>query len=177
MSGSLADLGPVMQLSFVPADFEAALVFWTKTMGAGPFFHIPHVKLDGMRYRGRPSDIDFSMAIGYLGDVQIELIEQHHDAPSMFRDWRAAGHEGIQHMCVLVEDIAEARARCSAVGAEIVQEGTLPDGAGTVIYADVGGGPGTVMEYLQIGPQGHAGFAAMRDAHRGWDGRDPVRGR
>jgi methylmalonyl-CoA/ethylmalonyl-CoA epimerase len=34
-----------------------------------------------------------------------------------------------------------------------------------------------VMEYLQIGDAGRAGFAMMRDAHRGWDGNDPIRGR
>jgi hypothetical protein len=52
----------------------------------------------------------------------------------------------------------------------------LPGGAGAVIYGDFGGGPGTVIEYLQLGPEGRAGFAAMQAAHRDWDGRDPIRG-
>lgn len=173
---TLATLGPVMQLSYCAADYDAALAHWLR-LGAGPFFEIPHVKLDNVRFRGSPSDIDFSMALGYFGDIQIELIRQHNDAPSMYTEWRAAGHQGLQHMCVLIDDIADARARVAAAGGTVLQEGDLPGGGGAVIYVDTGGGPGTVMEYLQIGEAGRAGFAMMHAAHRGWDGSDPIRGR
>lgn len=173
---SLAALGPVMQLSYCPADYDAALAYWI-SVGAGPFFEMPHVQLEDVKFRGQPSPIDFSMALGYMGDIQIELIRQHNDAASIYAEWRAEGHEGVQHMCVLVDDIAEARRRVSAQGGTVLQEATLPGGAGAVIYVDTGGGPGTIMEYLQIGDAGRAGFAMMRDAHRGWDGSDPIRGR
>lgn len=173
---SVAALGPVMQLSYCPADYDAALAHWV-SLGAGPFFENHHVRLEDVKFRGQPSDIDFSMALGYLGDIQIELIRQHNDAPSMYTEWRAQGREGVQHMCVLVDDIDEARRRVAQQGGVVVQEGTLPGGIGAVIYVDTGGGPGTVMEYLQIGEAGRQGFAMMRAAHRDWDGTDPVRGR
>lgn len=173
---SLAALGPVMQLSYCPADYDAALAHWIR-LGAGPFFEMPHVRLDAVKFRGEPSPIDFSMALGYFGDIQIELIRQHNDAPSMYTEWRSAGREGVQHMCVLVDDIAHARRRVAAAGGTVIQEGELPGGAGAVIYVDTGGGPGTVMEYLQIGAAGRDGFRAMHAAHRGWDGRDPIRNR
>lgn len=173
---SLAALGPVMQLSFCPADYDAALTYWL-SVGAGPFFENHHVQLEDVKFRGEPSAIDFSMALGYLGDIQIELIRQHNDAPSMYTEWRAEGREGVQHMCVLVDDIEEARRRVTAQGGSVVQEGILPGGMGAVIYVDTGGGPGTTMEYLQIGAPGHQGFAMMHAAHRDWDGSDPIRGR
>jgi hypothetical protein len=175
-AASLAALGPIMQLSYCPRDYDAALSYWIG-MGAGPFFELHHVQLENIRFRGEPSDIDFSMALGYLGDIQIELIRQHNDVPSMYTEWLAEGREGVQHMCVLVEDIAEARRRVAAIGGTVLQEGELPGGAGAVIYVDTGGGPGTVMEYLQIGQAGRDGFAMMREAHRNWDGTDPIRGR
>jgi len=175
-SDSLAALGPIMQLSYCPADYDAALAHWI-SLGAGPFFENMHVALEDVKFRGVPSAIDFSMALGYLGDIQIELVRQHNDAPSMYREWRATGHEGVQHMCVLVDDIAEARRRAAAQGGTIVQEGRLPGGMGAVIYVDSGGGPGTIMEYLQIGDAGRQGFAMMSEAHRNWDGSEPVRGR
>lgn len=175
-SDSLAALGPIMQLSYCPADYEAALAYWV-SLGAGPFFENHHVQLDDVRYKGEPSDVDFSMALGYLGDIQIELIQQHNAAPSMYTDWLAEGHEGVQHMCVLVDDVAEARRRVLAQGGTVLQEGTLPGGAGGVIYVDTGGGPGTVMEYLELPEAGKQGFAMMREAHRTWDGSEPVRGR
>jgi hypothetical protein len=173
---SLAALGPVMQLSYCPADYHAALDHWI-SIGAGPFFEASHVRLEEVKFRGQPSNIDFSMALGYLGDIQIELIRQHNGAPSMYTEWRAEGREGVQHMCVLVDNIDEARQRVERAGGIVLQEGRLPNAAGAVIYADTGGGPGTVMEYLQIGEAGRQTFAMMRDAHRHWDGSDPIRGR
>ncbi len=173
---SVAALGPIMQLSYCPRDYEAALKHWI-SLGAGPFFENMHVKLENVKFRGQPSDIDFSMALGYYGDIQIELIRQHNDAPSMYTEWLAEGREGIQHLCVLVDDIEETRRRVAAQGGVVIQEGTLPNNMGAVIYVDTGGGPGTVIEYLQIAEPGRQGFAMMREAHRNWDGSDPIRGR
>ena len=170
----IAALGDVMQLAFVPADFDAALKFWTTTVGAGPFFALDHVKLDDVRYRGEPTDVDFSMALGYWGDLQIELIRQHNRAPSIYQAWRDEGREGLQHVCILVDDMEQARQTCREAGAVVAQEGKLP-GGGEVIYVDTGGGPGTMVEILLPSPGSRDFFAMMRDAARGWDGSDPLR--
>ena len=170
----IASLGTVMQIAYVPADFDAALAFWTKTMGVGPFFALDHVQLEDVKYRGAPAEIDFSMVIGYWGDIQIELIRQHNDAPSIYKAWRDEGREGLHHVCILVEDMAAARAACAQAGAVVVQEGKVA-GGGEVIYVDTGGGPGTMVEILKTGAGGLQFFGMMRDAARGWDGTDPVR--
>ncbi|MBI1186019.1 MAG: hypothetical protein GC206_01530 [Alphaproteobacteria bacterium] len=161
-----------MQNAFVPRDFDAALTFWTRTMGVGPFFLIEHVKLDDVRYRGAPSDIDFSIAIAYWGDLQIELIRQHNDAPSIYKAWRDAGKEGLHHVCLLTDDFGAARAAVD--GMDVLQEGKVP-GGGEVMYVDAGGGDGTMVEILKPGPGSHELFAMMREAARKWDGRDGVR--
>ena len=101
---SIARLGDVMQMAYVPGDFEGAVNFWTKTVGAGPFFSIEHVKLDRTRYRGQPVEVDFSMMLGYWGNMQIELIRQHNDAPSIFKSWRDEGREGLHHV-YLIDDM------------------------------------------------------------------------
>jgi methylmalonyl-CoA/ethylmalonyl-CoA epimerase len=170
----ITDLGEVMQLAYVPADFDGALTFWIEVMGAGPFFALDHVQLTDLKYRGAPSDVDFSMVLGQWGDMQIELIRQHNDAPSIYKAWRDAGHEGLQHVCILVDDMAHARAVCAAAGAEVAQEGKTGNG-GEVIYVDPGGGPGTMVEILQTGPGSREFFAMIRDAARGWDGSNPIR--
>ena len=170
----ITDLGEVMQLAFVPADFDGALKFWVEVMGAGPFFALDHVQLTDVKHRGAPSDIDFSMVLGYWGDMQIELIRQHNDAPSIYKAWRDAGREGLQHVCILVDDMAHARAVCAAAGAEVAQEGKVT-GGGEVIYVDTGGGPGTMVEILEPGPNTRGFFAMMREAARGWDGSNPLR--
>lgn len=171
----IAQLGNVMQMAYVPRDFDAALRFWTQTIGVGPFFLTEHVQLQNLRYRGEPTDVDFGLAIAYWGDVQVELIKQHNDSPSIYKDWIDVGGEGLHHVCVLVEDMDKARAICLASGAAVLQEGSLP--GGEVIYVDTGGGPGTIVEVLKLPEVGLQGFARMREAARAWDGSDPVRGR
>ena len=114
------------------------------------------------------------MAIAYWSETQIELIRQHNDAPSIYKSWRDEGREGLHHTLQLVDDMAAARAAVAAAGGEVVQEGGLA-GGGEVIYVDLGGGPGTMLELLKPGPGGQGLFDMMKAAARGWDGADPVR--
>lgn len=167
-------LGTVMQLAFVPGDIDAALRYWTGTMGVGPFFKLEHVQYESGKYRGEPADIDFTVYIAYWGDMQIELIEQHNDAPSIYSAWRRQGREGLHHVCIKVEDMAKARAICAEVGATVMQELTLP-GGGEAIYVDAGGGPGSLIEMICFPPEAYGFFDTMREAACDWDGTDPIR--
>lgn len=167
-----AALGAPMQLAFVPADVERALDWWTGPCGAGPFFHLPHVALDGVRFRGLPTVPDFSLWLGYWGDMQIELIAQHNEAPSIYRgDFPGVGDDRrLHHLCLLVDDVAAA---VKAVGpAEVVQDALVP-GGGAVAYVQPERGP--MIELLKPAPGTAELFAFMRAAHAAWDGRDPVR--
>lgn len=168
----VAGIGPVAQMSYIVPDLEAAVRFWTGTMGAGPFFLMPHVAVPWMSYRGQETQVDFSVALGYWDDMQIELVVQHNDAPSVYRDGLLSA-AGLHHVCLLTPDMAQARTMLAAAGAEIVQEGRL-DG-GEFLYADTHGGPGTMVEVLQAPPALLTLFAEMRDAARGWDGAEPLR--
>lgn len=170
----LSRLGPVMQIAFVPRDFDAALRHWTRTMGVGPFFLMENVALDNVRYLGKPAEIPFTMALSYWGDVQVELIKPLDDTPSIYRDGLAGGVDGLHHTCVLVEDMDAARAECAETGARILQEADVP-GGGAVIYADTGGGPGTILEVLKPSPGAPELFAMLKAAAAVWDGAEPVR--
>ncbi len=171
--GVVAGLGQVFQLAYLPRDFGAALRFWTESMGAGPFFRRSRLSFPSMRYRGAPSGAVFSVAIGYWGDTQIELIEQHNDAPSVYRDFLDAGGEGLHHVCIAVDDIDAARDACRTAGMAIEQEIDWPGGG--AIYVDTGGGQGTMVEMITYAPGMRERFERMRAAHRDWDGSDPLR--
>ncbi|MBB4858374.1 hypothetical protein HNO88_001693 [Novosphingobium chloroacetimidivorans] len=171
--GPLKRLGDVIQLAFFPTDFDATMKYWIETVGVGPFFVLNDVRLDEMKYKGQPTDAVFTMAIGYWGDIQIELIKTDSDAPSLYSGEYAV-RDRLHHVCVFVESIVEAREACAAVGAEIIVEGKVgPDGA--VIYVDPGQGPGQVIEYLQPMSGSEGLFQMMKDAARDWDGSDPIR--
>jgi methylmalonyl-CoA/ethylmalonyl-CoA epimerase len=171
--GGLAKLGPVMQLAWLPSDFDAALRHWTQTMGVGPFFLMENIKLEDLRYLGEPTDAVFSLALAYWGDVQIELIRPENDAPSIYTGEYAV-RDQLHHVCLLVDDIADAYAACAEHGAKILVEGKVGE-SGRVIYADPGGGPGSVVEILQSQPGTAELFGMIKQAGIGWDGSDPLR--
>ena len=172
-SGGLAILGPVMQLAWLPSDFDAVLRHWTQTMGIGPFFLMENIKLEDLRYLGEPTDAVFSLALAYWGDVQIELIRPENDAPSIYNGEYAV-RDRLHHVCLLVDDIADAYAACAEYGAKILVEGKVGE-SGRVIYADPGGGPGSVVEMLQSQPGTAELFGMIKQAGIGWDGSDPLR--
>jgi hypothetical protein len=170
---SISQIGEVMQLAFVPSDFDATLKFWAETMCAGPFFVVPNIPTEWAQYRGVQTDPEITMAIGHWGEMQIEIIKQHNKAPSPFMDWRASGAEGLHHVCVMVDDITAARETCKKAGAEVIFDGR--SGETQWSYVDTGGGPGTILELIQHAPPSRALMDGFRAASRGWDGRDPIR--
>lgn len=176
--GKIGALGEVMQLAFVPEDFDAAVAHWTQTMGVGPFYLIEGIHLDGMKYRGQPTDAVFDLALAYWGDIQIELIRPRDDHPSIYRGEYAQVGNGLHHVCILVDDIEYATRVCAEAGAEVVIEGTF--GTSRVIYVDPGaknggGGPGRLVEILQQAKDGPDLFGMIKAAGIGWDGSDPLR--
>lgn len=172
-NAGLSKLGEVMQLAFVPHDFEAAVQHWTQVMGVGPFFLMEGIHLEGMKYKGEPTDAVFDLALAYWGDIQIELIRPRDDHPSIYRGEYADVNGGLHHVCILVDNIEEAYRVCGEQGADIVIEGTLGDSR--VIYVDPGKGPGSLVEILQQGEGGPDLFAMIKQAGLDWDGSEPLR--
>ncbi|QRY31840.1 VOC family protein [Variovorax sp. PDNC026] len=172
----LARLGRISQLAYVPDDFERSLRHWTEVMGAGPFLRIDHVKTTDGMYRGHPADIDFAAAVGFWGDMQIELIRQHSDVPSIYRDWKnAPDGDRLHHTCLTVDDLAQASEAARLGGLSIVQGGTLVGGT-RFVYADLGdGAPAQYLEIAQVAQATREMMGWLLAASRDWDGRDPIR--
>lgn len=169
----LAALGEVVQLAYLPSDFDAALEYWTRKVGAGPFFLLENIELGDCKYRGQPSDAVFSVAIGYWGDLQIELCRADGGGPSHLNGDYAV-KDRLHHVCLFVDDIGEARRATEAADGEVIFEGRVGED-GRVIYVDLGGGPGALIEMVQLGAGGPELFAMIRDSARGWDGSEPLR--
>lgn len=167
----ISAIGPVMQIAFVPDDFDTALAHWTQVMGVGPFFLIENIKLPDSLYLKQPNECVFTIALAYWGDVQVELIRQENDAPSIYRGVEG---KGLHHTCILTDDIAAARTIAEAAGARVLVEGRVdPDGA--VLYVDTAGGLGSIVEILQPATGTEGLFAMIKAASQGWDGSEPVR--
>jgi hypothetical protein len=156
-------------------DIERALQHWTTVLGVGPFFYFERAPITEFSYRGAPSPLEVSIALGNSGDLQIELIQQRNDAPSMYRDFLAAGREGLQHVAYWTQTFEADLQRCLDAGFVVGQAGVAGGANGRFVYFDTETHPGTVVELSDAsGPKG-AFFKLIAETARGWDGTDPVR--
>ena len=169
--------GTIRQNGYVIRDIEAALDHWINVLGVGPFFYMEQVKVDDLRYRGQPTDAEASIALANSGELQIELIQLRNSAPSMWRDFLNAGHEGLQHFAYWMETpeaMDAALARAAELGYEIGQSGTV--GAnGRFVYLRTEAHPGTVVELSEACGWKAEFFRKVAKAAENWDGADPIR--
>jgi hypothetical protein len=167
--------GPIRQNGYVVRDIEAALDHWIHAMGVGPWFLFEKVDLDWFRHRGEPSSPHLSIALANSGDLQIELIQQHDDAPSMYREFLDAGGEGLQHVAFWSTDYQALFDEMQSSGYALVHEGQIGGEQGRFAYFDSPAHPGSVIEISDVsGPKGRF-FEAVRAAAAGWDGRSPIK--
>lgn len=166
--------GAVTQNGYVVRDIEAAMRHWVEVLGVGPWFYREHAPIEDFRYKGEPSQVDVSIALANSGALQIELIQQRNDAPSMYRDFLNAGHEGLQHLAYWTTRFEDDLARVLRAGYSIGHEGRVGH-PGRFAYLQTEAHPGTVVELSDnSGPKGRM-FVRIAEAARTWDGKDPIR--
>jgi hypothetical protein len=104
----------------------------------------------------------------------IELITQHNDAPSALRDLFAPRERGLHHVACFVDDLGAALAEQRARGLAIALEAETANGTGFAMVDTTAalGHMTELYERAKLAPF----YAMVREAARGWDGREPVRG-
>jgi hypothetical protein len=163
-----------MQLCWVVPDIHAAMASWTHAAGVGPFFLFDKVTYDQPLYRGKPTDFcDITAAIAQAGDVQIELVCQNDDRPSIFRDVVPAGRTGFHHMALYCKDYEAELAAYQAAGAELVFSGLMM--GHKVGWLDTTSTLGYMTELITVNDIADMVFAKIREAAMNWDGSNPVR--
>jgi catechol 2,3-dioxygenase-like lactoylglutathione lyase family enzyme len=170
--------GPIRQAGYVVNDIEAAMDYWSRELGVGPWFYNPKVPIVNYRYRGEAHEVHNSVALANSGPLQMELIQTRNDAPSMYRDFKQAGNLGLQHVAYWTEAFDADLRRLEAQGFRVVMSGEVGQN-GRFVYFDQkahpGLHPGTVIELSEVaGPKGKM-FKLIREASEGWDGSGPVR--
>jgi hypothetical protein len=149
--------GPIRQNGYVVRDIQTAMAHWIEVLRVGPWFYFDRVKTDYFRHRGADSDVDMSIALANAGDLQIELIQQRNDAPSMYKEFLDAGREGLQHVAFWSTEYQSLYDRFA--------------------YFDTGAQPGTVIEISDISGSKGRFFEHVRECARSWDGSEPIRAR
>ena len=152
-----------------------AMKFWTEVQRVGPFFYVAKVKTDWFRYRGADSAVEMSIALANSGDLQIELIQQRNDAPSMYLDFLEAHGEGLQHMSYWTTDYQALYDRAIAAGFVVGHEGQIGGAKGRFAYFETTGHAGTVVEISDVSGGKGRFFEHIKQIATGWDGSDPIR--
>jgi len=161
-------LGQPTQLGYVVRDLDTAINHWTTALGVGPWYVFDPLELSGFEYRGQSSDPDIQVALANSGSLQIELIHQRNNAPSMYVDFLAAGHEGLQHISWWPDDYDATYQRIAGSGLSVGQQGN----AGNIRFAyfDTMGEPGTVIEIADLDDQTRSFFTHIGGQCANWDG-------
>ncbi|MEV0247619.1 VOC family protein [Nocardia sp. NPDC050712] len=117
-----------------------------------------------------------SIALANSGDLQIELIQQRNDAPSLYREFLDSGREGLQHIAYWTDDFQGLYDKALGLGYEVGHEGCIGGPQGRFAYFDTEKSFGHIIEISDTsGPKGQF-FQYIREVAATWDGSDPIRG-
>lgn len=173
---SILKLGPVRQVGYVVDDIEKAMREWTK-IGVGPWFYAANVPLESFKHRGKPSGLQMAVALANSGDMQIELIQQLNDAPSLYRDYPQKTGGGIHHISHWLDTAGYDKAYQELLGMNfyVGHEGSIgPNGRFAYFLND--NIPGAILEISEMSGFKGEYFKAIADICANWDGcTDPIR--
>ena len=163
--------GPARQIGFVVRDIDAAMQSFID-MGIGPWYVIRQLPLQAY-YRGRACEVVQSMALANSGEMQLELIQQHCDTPSIFTEFLESHGEGFHQLAWWVHDFAAAVRAAEAAGHPVVWAGA--EGGTPYAYVKPPAGPVEIIEIMELNAVTDGMAARVRAAAEDWDGTNPVR--
>jgi catechol 2,3-dioxygenase-like lactoylglutathione lyase family enzyme len=172
--------GGIRQLGMVVRSAEQAMKEWGR-LGVGPFFMVTF-QVDDFWYRGNPSPAPvLTLCFAHSGPLQIELIQQHNDVPSAYREFLGEGRQGAQHVCAWYadHDSFDAKTRdLHARGFTLVQQGASRAADARFAYFETGEPGGLMFEISEaLMPLGAANRLEMETAAERWDGKQLVAAR
>jgi hypothetical protein len=163
---------PFFQSAWIVDDLDTAVQQWLAT-GVGPFYVFRNVVLDKIDHRGTLTSMNISYAMAQAGPMQIELVFQHDDRPSAYRDVYRTGESGFHHIGCIVEDYDAAVREYTSRGIELAAK--YVSGDVRVAYVDARKQLGFMIEIVEDRPSVRDSHAKIREASLHWDGRDPIR--
>jgi hypothetical protein len=166
--------GQVIQYAYTVPDLAGAMRRYTDVLHIGPWFMRGPFVPEKALYRGQRPSAELSLARAFSGDSMIELIQQHNDAPSVFREVISQRGYGFHHWAIPVRDLAQDTRRYQEQGFEVAYSDVLDTGAG-IHYIDTSGALGGMLELVELTPAQLDRYTLFYRSSIGWDGTEPVR--
>ncbi|MGO4814887.1 VOC family protein [Cupriavidus sp. 2MCAB6] len=168
--------GGVRQIGYVVRDIEKAMQHWSEVLGVGPWFYKEAIGTTEFRYYGQASALpDLSIALANSGGVQIELIEQRNDVPSLYLDSLKHGAEGVQHIAYWTGDAFDRFAQQLQARGYVEGHGGRMGTRGRFAYFVHPDLPGNIVEISEMSGGKGEYFATIAEAAQCWDGSEPIR--
>jgi hypothetical protein len=164
--------GSIRQIGYVVTDLDRALAGWAE-LGVGPWFVIRSMP-QRVLYRGEPCEITLSLALANSGDMQVEVIQQEDETPSIFTEFLAAGREGFHQFAYWTEDFDATMQAIAEAGWPVVWSGGEDVGT-RFAYVEPPNSPATIIEIMELTETTKGMATFVRDAAAHWDGSDSIR--
>ncbi len=144
-------------------------------MGIGPFFLFRDLKVATVKHRGVSTEVTFSIAMAQAGGVQIELAQQHSEAPYAYNEvFPNEGPGGLHHIAIYVSNYDAAMKHFTDKGFEPSVDGLF--GEMRFAYVDTRATLGCMVEIIEHHAVQDEIFARVSAGAEDWDGvTDPVR--
>jgi methylmalonyl-CoA/ethylmalonyl-CoA epimerase len=129
----------IAQICLVVRDLDKAVETWWTRFGVGPWQLYTYGKplVPRMSRNGQPTEYSMRVALANIGPMRIELV-QPLEGDTVYEEFLARHGEGVHHVGVLVNSMAEALKQAECAGLDMTQDGAGfgQDGDGHYAYLD-----------------------------------------
>ena len=166
--------GPIRQIGFIVASLEEAVAQWA-ALGVAPWLVVRDLKMEGCRYRGEHSAPVISLALANSGELQIELIEQRDETPSIYKEFLDATGGGFNQVAYWMDDVAAVRDAAVAAGwTEVWCNDDDKDPGVRFSYVEHPNAPMAIVELMELTESNAPMNEMLRQAAESWTPGDPI---
>lgn len=167
-------VGGISQIAYVVEDIHRSMEDFTARLGLGPWFLSgPFVPPEGY-YRGKPTDMKLSLALAFAGHVMVELIQQHDEKPSVYREMIETKGYGFHHWGICTDRFSETITKYESEGYEIAFSDRSPRGV-RIVYMDATRDLPGMIEIIEWDDKLDSIYTEYFKASQDWNGSDPIR--
>jgi hypothetical protein len=164
----------IIQFAYTVDNIQEGMRRYTDLLRIGPWFLIgPFVPAKGI-YRGAVTTMRISLAVAFAGEAMVELIEQHDEAPSVYRETlEARGAHGFHHWAIGARDFEGTVAGYKQQGYPEAFSDISPRGV-RVVYFDTSRDLPGMLEIIEMTADVEEQYRRMYQAAKDWNGQHAV---
>lgn len=142
----------IAQICIIVPDIEKATAAYWERFGVGPWHFYTYGKplVKRMTRHGKPAEYKMKVALSYIGEMRIELIEPL-EGDTVYSEFVEKHGYGVHHLGVLTGDMEASLEQARDSGIAMTQDGAGfgPDNDGHYAYLDTEELIGTTIELIE----------------------------